>query len=342
MSFNKLTTRILIICLSLLLASGCNIIYRGMGDILVNFGEDVLLPYSLADNDMELGCQSVATTPLLMSFRDVGSDPRELATMLYLVAGSCAENKARTHERNYLRALTVGDSLTAQNERIEQKRAHELAAKRFYKSHNLMLDYFEPTDGECPRISGDLEEFVWMMGMLSGLLAVTNDAGADLSVGIPRNIPAQVNRWATCIPNKKWWGMPNGMRAAIWGILPLLKPEGADADEFLLEAQQLGLNSGIRIGFALRAIAAKSSGKGELVRATIKDFAKLTNEGFTPNTEFLMIDTMSKNIIQQLSDTIWSEEEGTLTPFGRLGEFPGENDFESESDEDFIDIDDLL
>lgn len=342
MSIKKFSIRFVIIFISLVLASGCNIVYRGMGDILVNFGEDVLLPYSLEDDDMDLACASIATTPLLMSFGEVGSDPRELATMLYLVAGSCAENTARTHERNYLRALKAGDALTAQNERIAQKRAHELAAKRFIKSHRLMLDYFEPDDVECPRISGDLEEFVWLMGQLSGLLAVTNDAGADLAAGIPRNIPAQVNRWATCIPNKKWWGMPNGMRAAIWGILPLLRPEGADPDEYLLEAQQLGLNAGIRIGFALRALAAQSSGDDARVRETIKDFAELSGDGFTANPEFLMIDTISASLIMQLSDTIWSEEEGTLTPFGRLGEFPGEAALEFENDEDLIDIDDLL
>ncbi len=341
MSVKTYIIRLSILLTLLIFTSGCNLIYRGMGDILVNYGEDVLLPYSLTDDDMDLGCKSFGTAPLLVSFKDVGSDPRQLATMIYMVGGSCAEKDARTEEMRYLRAIKIRDTITAQDARIAQKRAHSLAAARYIKSHNYMLDYFEPKDGECPRISGDVEEFVWMMGLLSGLLAVTNDAGADLSVGIPRNIPAQVNRWATCIPNKKWWGMPDGMRAAIWGILPLLKPEGVDPDQYLLEAEKLGLNSGVRIGYALRAMAAKSAGDNDRMKETIRDFAKIENDGFIPNPQFKMVDTIAKSMILELSDLVWTEEEGTLTPFGRLGEFPGES-MKQENEEDLIDIDDLL
>ncbi|WP_228704395.1 hypothetical protein [Marinobacter antarcticus] len=55
---------------------------------------------------LAMGCaMSEATAPLLMSFGRVASEPDQLAVMLYLSAGRCAEAQGREHELAVLVAL---------------------------------------------------------------------------------------------------------------------------------------------------------------------------------------------------------------------------------------------
>lgn len=64
-----------------------------------------------------------------MSFGRVTDQPDQLAVMLYLSAGSCAEDQAREHELAALAALKAVRVDDAEDAMIRQKRAYERAAQ---------------------------------------------------------------------------------------------------------------------------------------------------------------------------------------------------------------------
>ena len=142
--------------------SGCGIIYKTTGDVLVSFGQAELAPHLLAYDDVRMGCiTGEAQTPLLMSFSEVGSHPEKLGVMTYTTAAVCAEQMALESELSYLRAVNDGRVSEAQDARIQQKRWSKIAAKRLLKSHQLMNEVYGPLDeGECPKLNHEFDQIV--------------------------------------------------------------------------------------------------------------------------------------------------------------------------------------
>lgn len=317
--------------------SGCGMIYKTTGDVLVSYGQAELLPYMLAYDDVRMGCiTGEAQTPLLMSFESVGSHPEKLGVMVFTTAAVCAEQMALESELRYRRALKAGNVSEAQDARIEQKRWSALAAQRQLTAYNLMTEELgEMKDGECPRLNHKLEQLVWLVGNISGVTALVNDGAADGSVGVPRDIVAKVQRNATCIDNEKWWGAPEGLRAAVWTILPQLAPEGAQPWKTLEQSAQMGFDQGVRLGSAFYAMSAYGKGDTARLRDAIRDFA---NNDQNLNPEYAMIDAIAGGLIRGLSDRMWTEATGKRTPLQGLGTFW---DDQSNSGSK-VDIDDLL
>lgn len=315
---------------------GCGLIYKTTGDVLVHFGQDEMTAYMMADKDVAMGCAlGESMTPLLMSFQRVGSSPERLGVMVYTTASICAEEDALEEELRYTRALGAGNVSEARDARTRQKRFHALAAERQYKAYRLVTGvYREMDDDRCPRLRGDFEELVWMVGLISGVQAVINDGAADGSVGVPRNVPAQVMRGADCLDNDKWWGVPQGIRGALWTILPALGPEEVDSWAMLEDATQAGFDNGVRLGSALYAQAAYTQANEERLRRAIREFAAY-DQGLDP--DYRMLDTVAGYMIRGLSDRMWTEATGQRTPFGALGEF-----WDDEDGEEDLDIEGLL
>lgn len=69
-------------------------------------------------------------------------------------------------------------------------------------------------------MNSDIEQTVYLLGMLSGLQAMTNDINSGGAVQVPKDIAAVVERGMTCLDNTKFWGAPNATRAVIWTLLP--------------------------------------------------------------------------------------------------------------------------
>ena len=330
------TPRSLLLGMALVLLQGCGMIYKTTGDVLINFGQDEMLPYMMTQDDAAMGCAlGESMTPLLMSFQRVGSNPDKLAVLVYVTASTCAEEQALEEELRYTRALNAGNVSEARDARENQKRFHALAAQRQQTAYNYLTDaYHAMEDDTCPRLRSDFDELVWMVGLIGGVQAVLNDGQADGSVGVPRNVPAQVIRGTQCLDNEKWWGVPRGVRGALWGILPALGPEDADPWSMLEESAQMGFDNGVRLGSALYAQAAYTQADDERLRQAIRDFAENDDD---LNPDYRMLDTIGHHMIRSLSDRLWTDAEGRRTPFGALGEF-----WDDEDDEEDIDIDDLL
>lgn len=323
--------------------SGCgvvnNMIYKTTGDVMQGFSRNHTVPYLMESDDLAMGCaMSEATAPLLMSFGRVTDNPDQLAVMLYLSAGGCAEEQAREHELAGLGAFYARNAEEAEDASIRQKRALSLAAKRYYqgwKHHNAF--YGKPDEEECPGFDDDLGEFIYMAGLLSGIQALNAEIQSTSSIGVPKNIGSTVARATSCLENEKWWGAPMALRATVWAMIPGALPDGEDPFDRLEIADEQGKVAGVRISHVFHAIAAQNKGDDERLRAVIRDHAQSIGE--TPaNQDWRFVDAMATEMIVAISDRLWMENTGHRTPTGKLGSFW---DDEKEAVET-MDLDDLL
>jgi len=326
-----------------ILLSGCGAInqmmYKTTGDVMQGFSRDHTVPYLLESGDLAMGCaMSEATAPLLMSFGRVTEEPDQLAVMLYLSAGGCAEEMAREHGLASAQAMHTMDAVDAQDAQIRQKRAHELAARRYLKAwqhHNIF--YGNPDQNECPAFDDEMDEFIYMAGLLSGLQALNAQIQASSSVGVPLNTGSVVGRATQCLDNKKWWGVPMGLRATVWAMVPGTQPPGEDAVERLAIAAEQGAQAGVRLGHVLRTLAAQNSNDKALIKAVIRDHAEsLENDQASEQWQF--VDAMASSMLLGMSDQLWMENTGHRTPIGKYGHFWDDPREPVET----MDLDDLL
>lgn len=322
---------------------GCGVVnhmvYKTTGDVLQGFSRNHTVPYLLSTDDLAMGCaMSEATAPLLMSFGRVTNEPDQIAVMLYLSAAGCADEQAREHELTGLAALGDMDGDAAEDAMIRQKRAHALAAKRYFRSwqhHNAY--YGEPGTGECPDFDDDLDEFIYMAGLLSGLQALNAEIQSTSAIGVPKNVGSMVGRATSCLDNEKWWGAPMALRATIWAMIPGAMPEGENAFERLEMSDRQGEQAGVRLSHVFHAISAMNKGDNERLRDVIRRHAESIEE--TPsNEDWAFVDAMSTQLIVAISDRMWVENNGHRTPLGQLGTFWDDE----QEDVETMDLDDLL
>ncbi|WP_372994153.1 hypothetical protein [Marinobacter sp.] len=323
--------------------SGCGVvnhmIYKTTGDVMQGFSRNHTVPFLMESDDLAMGCaMSEATAPLLMSFGRVTNEPDQLAVMLYLSAGGCADEQAREYELKGLAALHAMNGNAAEDAMIQQKRAHTVAARRYYTAwqhHNA--HYGNPADGECPDFDDDMDEFIYMAGLLSGLQALNAQIQSTSSIGVPANIGSIAARATSCLENDKWWGAPMALRATVWAMIPGAQPDGEDAFERLAIAGEQGKAAGVRLPHVFHAIAALNKGDEGMVREVIRDHAK-SLENTPVNEEWRFVDAMATDMIVAVSDRLWIENTGHRTPLGRLGTFWDDQQEAVET----MDLDDLL
>ncbi|HTN33933.1 MAG TPA: hypothetical protein VL091_08005 [Marinobacter sp.] len=323
--------------------SGCGVVnhmvYKTTGDVMKGFSRNHTVPFLMESDDLAMGCaMSEATAPLLMSFGRVTSEPDQLAVMLYLSAGGCAEEQAREHELTALAAMNARNANEAQDAMIRQKRAYVLASERYFKAwqhHNAY--YGEPGTGKCPGFDDDMDEFIYFAGLLSGLQALNSQIQSTSSTGVPSNIGSIVARATGCLENEKWWGAPMALRATVWAMIPGALPIGEDAFERLAIADEQGEEAGVRLAHVFHAIAAQNKGDQGMVRDVIREHAKSLRE--TPsNEQWRFVDAMATNMIVAISDRLWVENTGYRTPMGQFGTFWDDKPEAVET----MDLDDLL
>ncbi|MEY1662173.1 hypothetical protein [Isoalcanivorax beigongshangi] len=317
--------------------SGCGMVYKTTGDVLVSYGSKEMVPYLMSYSDTGMVCATgESLTPLLLSFESVGSHPDKLATLVYTTAAICTEERALEEELRYMRAMKEGRVAEAQDARARQKELAEVSARRMQEAYNRAVgQYGEADNGSCPRLRKDFDELVYMIGMVAGVQSLLADATADTAVGVPRDVAAKAERAMSCLDNEKWWGAPMGLRAALWNILPMLKPDNGDTWAELDRSTRLGFEAGVRLPSALATISAYSTGDTDRVRKAIRDFA---NNDQDLNPDYALIDAIAFQLVKGISDRMWTEATGKRTPFGGLGTFWDETPKQNNS----FNIDDLL
>ncbi len=330
--------------LSVLFLAGCsNVVYKVTGDTMINFGQDKMLPYLLTTDDTKIGCVAgEALTPLMMSFGTVTAPPDELAVLIYMVGGACASNRAMELELEFLRLAKAQQVELAQDARIASKRWHGIAAMRQMKGYHSLVAAFGEPGGECPNFVNENQELIWILGNAVGLMAVMSDSQGGQTVGVPRDIAPKSERAAACLDtpegNRRWWGMPKALRATLWTVVPGLAPKGADPWKELETAMRIGEEEGVRMANALAGLAAYNATKVDLAKDIIRRHADSISK-IAANRDYQLIDIMATEMLEGMSDRMWTEAVGHRTPIAKFGTFW---DDKKETIKVDIDIDDLL
>lgn len=344
-SFGRLRNSALaLLVLTLLAGCSANPIYTTTGMVLSNYSEGEATPYVMQMSDPKMACAlGEGVDPLLYSFSRVTDAPESTGSLLMLLAANCSEYKAWEAELDYLRADFAGEIPSAKDAREKAKRLNAETAKRRYIAYQrAMAAYdFDPAaeEFECPFLFDDQEELTFLLGLLTGMQAIVNDANSGAMAGVPRNIAPQAERAATCLDNEKWGGLPNAIRSMVWLLLPDTQPSLApDPWKVLEDSSRLGVEAGIRASMALEAVAAETFGRPEVLEDVIARFAEAENR-IDVWSEFRLVDEVAGDAIRFSSDKHWTANYGYRTPrtyFGRMSpERVGE-------EPETMDLDDLL
>jgi len=326
----------LVLLATAVLFTGCSLhpIYKTTGFVLANYSEGEATPYVMQMSDPEMACAlGEGIDPLLYSFSRINDAPDTSGSLLMLLAANCMEYEAWEAELAYLRADFEGDVPVAKDARERSKRLYALTAKRrqlaFFRA---MAAYdFDPSKEplECPTLESEQDEITFLLGLLTGLQAVVNDANSGAQAGIPRNIAPQAERAATCIDNDKTGGLPNAVRAMVWLLLPDTRPEQSpDPWQVLENSSALGVRSGMRASMALEAVAAETFGRTDILADVIHRFVE-ANDTIEVWEKYRLADYVAENIIRFSSDKHWTAEYGYRTPQSFFGKMSPERNTEN-------------
>ncbi|MFL1456079.1 hypothetical protein ACJO5Y_16700 [Marinobacter sp. GN3S48] len=335
----------LMVLAALAFLAGCsaNPIYSTTGVVLSSYSEGEATPYVLQMSDPEMACAlGEGIDPLLYSFSRVTSAPDSTGSLLMLLAGNCSEYQAWEAELEYLREDYAGNVPAAKDARERAKRLNaETAKRRYIAFQRAMAAYdFDPAaeELECPFLFEEQDELTFMVGLLTGLQAIVNDANSGAMAGVPRNIAPQAERAATCLDNEKWGGLPNAIRSLVWLLLPDTRPAlSPDPWQVLENSSELSVQAGFRVSMALEAVAAETFGKPEVLEDLIARFAEADNT-IVVRDDYRLLDEVARDVIQFSSDKHWTAEYGYRTPRRHFGKMSPESEEETET----MDLDDLL
>lgn len=315
------------LCLALLFSAGCavNPIYSTTGKVMTGYAENYNTPYVLSLADPDMSCSmGTALDPLVYSFKTVTDTPYKTGSLLMLLSANCAEEQAWNANLRSLRAERAGNVSEAEDARTESKRWQAITARRRLESfHEAMkaydYDYTNP-NVECPDLDTDQDELTFMLGLLTGLQSIMNDSASGVMVNVPRDIAPEAERAARCLSNKKWAGLPDSIRAAVWLLIPATKPsDSPDPWVVLKNDSALGAQKGMRAAGALEVVMAENLGKDKILADAIHRFAA-AGKTMKVWKEYQLIDHVARNTVMAVSDRYWTQHYGQRTPALRFGE----------------------
>lgn len=329
---------------ALLVGCSANPVYTTTGVVLSNYAEGEATPYVLKMTDASMACSlGESLDPLIYSFARVTAPPASTGSLLMLLAANCSEYEAMEAELDYLRADFAGDVPTAKDAREKTKRLNaEVASRRFQAFERAMLAYdFDPAEEplECPFLFNDQDELTFLLGHLTGLQAIVNDANSGAMAGVPRNIAPQAERAVRCLDNEKWGGVPNAIRAVVWLLLPDTRPPLSPSPWDVLDnSTDLGSDRGFRVATALQVVAAETFGRPDVLERAIKEFVQ-SGETMESSAAYPLLDAVAERVVLHASDKHWVSRYGYRTPrasFGELGPKTAGSNVQT------MDLDDLL
>ncbi|MEQ6884255.1 hypothetical protein [Salicola sp. Rm-C-2C1-2] len=313
------------IALTMLVGCSVNPLHKITGDVMTGYAEAENTPYVLAMTDVQKACSlGESVDPLLYSFSRVTTEPAKTGTLLSVLAGICMEQQAFEQELRYLRADYQGNTKELRDAREAMQRQYGTTAERRQRAFNRMLTGFsyEPKpDAQCPELDSDQDEITFLLGLISGAQAVLNDGKAQGRAGVSRRLAAQVERASYCVSNQKWAGIPQGLRATIWVLLPDLKPAEISAGtwEVLARNRRLGVEKGLRVTAAFELMMAENVGRDETI-AKVLAYLDETSDEFDVWERYQLADLAAMRIALAVSDRLWTREHGYRTPENRFGE----------------------
>ncbi len=327
--------------------AGCSQVIKTGANVALRFAENHIVPPILTVGDTNMACSSSnSMAPLIIATQAMGADPTRMGVLMLSGAALCSEQAALEQELTYLRAAREGRVEAAQDARIAQKRLAKEAAARQYAAYQLFAETYQrkykiTVGGEgtanCPKMRKDLDKLVYMIGLLSGLQAVTNDIASGGTLNVPQDIGAKVERGMMCLNNQQFWGAPNAIRAAIWTLLPGAGDNKPDPYVTLKESARIGELAGVRLAHAVYAITAQASGKDEIIRDALRTYGRTLDKP-SVNKQYELFDAMGSLIVQSVADRYWTEKTGTRTPDNGYTQFWDEQPTTTDIDVNFDDL----
>lgn len=342
--------RCIFLMLAALLLSGCSMnqlftpVYKVTGVVLKNYSESEATPYVMQMSDPAMACAlGEAIDPLLYSFSRVVDAPKETGSLMMLLAANCTEEEAWEADLRYRVYEYAGAVSQAKDARERAKRLNALVAKRRYESFQRAMAAYEydpaAENAECPFLYDEQDEITFLLGLLTGMQSIVNDANSGALAGVPRDIAAQAERAAECVDNEKWAGLPNAIRGLVWLLLPDTRPElSPDPWEVLENSSRLGVEKGIRASMALEAVAAETFGRDDVLEDVLARFAA-SEENFEVWEEYRVVDEVARNVVTYSSDKYWASNYGYRTPSTYFGKLSDQRDMD---DVETMDLDGLL
>lgn len=326
--------------------AGCsaNPVYTTTGIVLSNYAESEATPYVLEMTDARMACKlGEALDPLVYSFGRVTTPPDTTGSLLMLLAANCSEYELMEAELRFLSADFEGNANRARDAREQVKRLNEEVANRRVLAFNRAMAAFdfdpaaEPL--ECPFLFSDQDELTFMIGLVTGLQAIVNDANSGAAAGVPRNIAPQAERAIRCIDDEKWGGIPNAVRAVVWLLLPDTRPDlSPDPWRVLENSSRLGFERGFRVSSALEIVAAETFGRPEVKARAIANAAE-AEDTMEVSAAYPLLDAVAKRILLHASDKHWVSEYGYRTPSNQFGSM---SPVSQRAPVQTMDLDDLL
>lgn len=319
--------------------SGCN----GMiGNVLADTTNKMILPKVMNLGDVGVGCAAgEALGGMIVAYGDYSKKAKRASVMTSLSAAMCMDDVVWEAELEGMRALRAGDVEAAKDAKARQQRAHYIAAERYLAAHMALKEtYGVPgPDEECPKLKKPEDQLTYMLGLSAGVLAVLNDGGAGMALGVPLDIPAGVTRGAQCLDDDVWWGAPRALQAALWALMPEA-PGADDPWKTFNESAAKGKAANVRLSGAFKVQSAASIGNEAKVREGIREHAANLKEA-PADPAWRMLDVYGSAIVLHESDKIWTQATGHRTPFGEFGTFPDDVAADDVQVEDDM-FDDLL
>ncbi len=250
--------------------------------------------------------------------------PHRALIVVEMTAGLCDEADAWEAQLTAVRAERRISSDGAEisdirDARLSAERAHARAADRFWRAFQHTEAAFGPIGAEtCPRIAANDEE-VYLLGLVSGTVALLNDRASGGVVGVPLDTLGKVARGSTCLDDARWWAAPSALRAASWATIPGSGPDGVDPWALMRSAADRGDVSGVRVARALLVLIRANADHTEDVEEGIRAFAHAL-ESVPASASHALIEEYARLVVLHQSDLLWTAARGHRTP--TLGELP--------------------
>ncbi len=322
--------------------TGCAAVQRTGANMALGFVEKNVVPVTFAQDDTNMICVSgTSLLPAILAMDAQGGDATKMEVLLYTSAASCAEDTALEHELAYLRAAHDGRVNEAQDQRLAQKNWSALAARRQYTAYQLFQkawerDYKIKLGDQCPTMKTDLEKTVYLLGMIDGVKAVTNDIASQGAVNVPKDIAAVVERGMGCLDNNQYWGAPMAMRAAIWTLLPGAGEGHPDPWQTMKDSNRIGESKGVRISHAIYALAAQATGQDDKIRDALRTYGKTVDANMPVNPQYKLFDAMGGHEVWNIANRYWTTKTGKRAPEDGLTKFWDEADASIPNTDDLL------
>ncbi|MCB1660248.1 MAG: hypothetical protein KDI39_18650 [Pseudomonadales bacterium] len=297
-----------------------------VGNGLRTYTIEHALPVILQTDDITMICHANdGFTPIVKAFTKFNVETDMM--LAFGAAGSsiCTENQAVEKELWSALSEKQGWTDVAIDARIAQQLLNKEAARKQIASYNYTVNYFKQQyryefgEGKCPKLKQEVEELLLFVGSVSALQAINNDIASGRLLNVDMGIFPKVAHAMDCLDNQKWWGFPQSIRAALAVILPESPAIEEAGWKSLQDNAAIGLQQGMRTGYASYAVVANIKGRDDHLRQALKGFESVPSDKINKN--YLLLDTIAEQQIRHLANRFWMRLEGRRAPTEGYSQF---------------------